>query len=90
MLQTSHTLDLVPALFCWTMLAALEMKQTSHNASTMGWEFTTVYPAKMLVFSATQVSMKSVEKSPQKLSVLSITFMYMCVCIVDASIVDFL
>jgi len=39
MLQTCHTLDLVQVLFCWMMLAALEMKQTSHNASTMGWEF---------------------------------------------------
>jgi len=51
-----HTLDLVPASFCWTMLTALEMKQTSHNAGTMGWEFTTVCPVKMLVFSAEQVN----------------------------------
>ena len=39
----------------WMMLAALEMKQTSHNVGTMGWELTTVGPVKMLVSSATQV-----------------------------------
>jgi len=51
-----HILDLVQALFCWIMLAALEMKQTSHNVGTMGWVFTTVCQVKMLVFSAEQVN----------------------------------
>ena len=55
MLPISRTLDLVLALYFWITFAALEMKQTSHNAGTMGWEFTTVCPVKMLVFSAVQV-----------------------------------
>jgi len=40
----------------WMMLAALEMKQTSHNVGTMGWEFTTLCPVKMLEFSAAQLN----------------------------------
>ena len=52
MLPIPHTSDLVLALYFWTMLTVLEMKQTSHNADTMGWEFTTVCPVKMLGFSA--------------------------------------
>ena len=56
MLSVARTLDLVQALYYWTMLTALEMKQTSHNASTMGWVFTTVCPVKMLVFSVMQVN----------------------------------
>ena len=60
MLPIPHTLDLALALCYWTMSAALEVKQTSHNASTMGSEISiaTVYPVKikMLVFTVMQVS----------------------------------
>jgi len=59
------------------------MKQTSHNASTMGWEFTTVCPVKMLEFSATQASLNGVEKSPEESICV---FTYMNVCIVDTNI----
>ena len=68
-----HTLGLEQVLLSWTMSSAMEMKQTSLNVDTMGLEFTTVDPVKMLGFSAVLVS-QFIETQHYMSALVCITF----------------